>query len=123
MPFQRYSRAEASAIGRNSRRRGRSQEDDHRLTFDPNEFGVHEPNSAEIRLAVFEKCSNRRTDRQTDRHLCFIYIDKLQCPASPRGQHMPGASPFHFIALQLTHTFVIEPIQRGSGGETGRICR
>ena len=35
---------------------------------------------------------------------------------------MPGASPVHFIAPQLTHTFVIEPIQHGSGGEPGRIC-
>ncbi len=50
-----------------------------------------------------------------------IYINKLQCLASPGGQHMPGASPFHFIAPQLTHTFVIEPIQHGSGGETGRL--
>ena len=32
------ARAEASAIGRKSRRRGRSQEDDHNLIFDPNEF-------------------------------------------------------------------------------------
>ena len=47
------------------------------------------------------------------------YIHKLQCPASPGGQHMPGASPFHFIAPQ----FVIEPIQHGSGGETGRLYR
>ena len=61
------ARAEASAIGGKSRRRGRSQEDDHSLTFDPNEFGVREPNSAEIGLAVFEKRSNRRTDRQTVR--------------------------------------------------------
>ena len=55
-----------SAIGRKLRRRGRSQEDDHSLTFDVNEFGVREPNSAEIRLAVFEKRSYRRTHRQTD---------------------------------------------------------
>ncbi len=34
---------------------------------------------------------------------------------------MPGTSPFHFIAPQLTYTFVIEPIQHGSGGETGRL--
>ena len=47
------ARAEASAIGGKSRRRGRSQEDDHSLTFDRNEFGVREPNSAEIGLAVF----------------------------------------------------------------------
>ena len=33
------ARAEASSIGRKSRRRGRSQEDDHSLTFDVNEFG------------------------------------------------------------------------------------
>ena len=44
-----------------SRRRGRSQEDDHSLTLDMNKFGVREPNSAEIGLAVFEKRSNRRT--------------------------------------------------------------
>ena len=47
------ARAEASGMGRKSRRRGRSQEDDHNLTFDANEFGVREPNSAEIRLAIF----------------------------------------------------------------------
>ena len=52
-----------------------------------------------------------------------IILYKLQCTASPAGQHMPGASPFHFIAPQLTHTFVIEPIQHGSGGETGRLYR
>ena len=61
------SRAEASAIGGKSRRRRRSQEDDHSLTFDRNEFGVREPNSAEIGLAVFEKRSYGRTHRQTDR--------------------------------------------------------
>ena len=112
------ARAEASAIGRKSRRRGRNQEDDHNLTFEPNEFGVREPNSAEIRLAVFEKRANRRTHRHSTSPL---YIDKLQCPASPGGQHMPGASSFNFIAPQLTHTFVIEPIQHGSGGETNRL--
>ena len=67
-------RAEASAIGRKWRRRGTSQEDDHSLTFDPNEFGVREPNSAEIGLAVFEKRSNRRTHRQTDRQTPLLYI-------------------------------------------------
>ena len=81
------ARTKASAIGRNSCRRGRSQEDDHNLTFDTNEFGVREPISAEIGLALFEKRSNRRThrrtDRQTDRHISFIYIEELQCPASP----------------------------------------
>ena len=46
-------RLEASAINRKSRRRGRSQQDDHNLTFHLNEFGVGEPNSAEIRYAVF----------------------------------------------------------------------
>ena len=68
--------AEANAIGRKWRRRGRSQEDDHSLTFDANEFGVREPNSAEIGLADFEKRSNRQTHRQTDRQTdsCFIYI-------------------------------------------------
>ena len=54
-----------------SRRRGRSQEDDHSLTFDSNEFGVREPNSAETGLAVFEKRSNRRTHRPTP--LLYIY--------------------------------------------------
>ena len=61
------AQAEASAISGKSRRRGRSQEDDHSLTFNPNEFGVREPNSAEIRPAVFEKRSYGRTRRQTDR--------------------------------------------------------
>ncbi len=84
-------RAEATAIGRKWRRRWRSQEDDHSLTFDPNEFGVRDPNSAEVRLAVFEKRSYGRTDRQTDRQTDTspLYIYKLQCPASPGGQH-PG---------------------------------
>ena len=58
------ARAEASEIG-GKRRRGRSQEDDHGLTFEINEFGVREPNSAEIGRAVFEKLSYGRTDRQT----------------------------------------------------------
>ena len=58
--------AEASAIGGKWRRRGRSQEDDHSLTFDRNKFGVREPNSAEIRLAVFEK-RLQQTDTQTYR--------------------------------------------------------
>ena len=60
------ARAEASAIGVKWRRRGRSQEDDHGLTFEINEFGVREPNLAEIGLAVFEKRSYGRTHRQTD---------------------------------------------------------
>ena len=68
------ARVEASAIGRKSCRCGRSQEDDHNLTFDKNEFGVCKPNLAKIRLTVFEKRSYRRTHRQTDRYLCFIYI-------------------------------------------------
>ena len=34
------ARAEASAIGRKSCRRGSSQEENHNLTFDANEFGV-----------------------------------------------------------------------------------
>ena len=54
-----------------SHRCRRSQEDDHSLTFDPNEFGVRKPNSAEIGLAVLEKRSNRRTHRQTP--LLYIY--------------------------------------------------
>ena len=66
------ARAEASAIGRKWRRRGRSQEDDHSLTFDSNEFGVRDPNSAEIGLAVFEKRSNRPTHRQTDTSPLYI---------------------------------------------------
>ncbi len=67
-----------------SRRRGRSQEDDHSLTFDPNEFGVREPNSAKIGLAVLR---NAPTDGHTDRHLCFMFIDihRLECPAG----HLP----------------------------------
>ena len=64
------ARAEASAIGGKWRRRGRSQEDDHGLTFEINEFGVREPNSAEIGIAVFEKRSYGRTHR----HLSVIYI-------------------------------------------------
>ena len=68
------ARAEASAIGRKSRRRGRSQEDDRNFTFDANEFGVRKPNSAEIGLAYFEKRSNRRTDRQTDTSALFKHI-------------------------------------------------
>ena len=63
------ARAEASAIGRKSPCRGRSQEDDHGLTFEINEFGVREPNSAEIGLAVFEKRSYGRTHRQQARRL------------------------------------------------------
>ena len=62
-----HTRGEASAIVRKWRHRGRSQEDDHSLTFDWNEFGVREPNSAEIGLAVFEKRSYGRTHGQTDR--------------------------------------------------------
>ena len=73
------ARAKASAIGGKWRRCGRSQEDDHSLTFDANEFGEREPNSAEIGLNVFEKRSygrttDRQTNIQTDRHLSFIYI-------------------------------------------------
>ena len=63
------TRAAASAIGRKSRSRERSQEDEHNLTFDANEFGVCEPNSAEIGLAVFLEMlqqTDRQTDRQTD---------------------------------------------------------
>ena len=67
------ARVKASAIGGKWRRRERSQEDKHRLTFDCNEFGVREPNSAEIGLAVFEKRSNRRTHRHTNRRLIYIY--------------------------------------------------
>ena len=57
-----------------SRRRGRSQEDDHSLTFDANEFGVRELTSAEIGLAVFEKSSNRQTHGQTPLLYIYIYI-------------------------------------------------
>ena len=60
------ARAEASAIGGKWRRRGKSQEDDHGLTFEISEFGVREPNSSEIGLAVFEKRSYGRTHRQTE---------------------------------------------------------
>ena len=63
--------------------------------------------------------ANTHTDRQFELYI----LDKLQRPASPGGQHMPGASPFHFIAPQLAHTFVIEPIQHLSGEETGRLYR
>ena len=70
------ARAEASAIGGKRRRRGRSQEDDRGLTFDLNEFGVREQNSAEIGLAVFERRSylraHRQTDRQTDTSPLYI---------------------------------------------------
>ena len=52
--------------------RGRSQEDDHGLTFDQNEFGVRKPNSAEIGLAVFEKRSYGWTHRQTDTSPLYI---------------------------------------------------
>ena len=107
------ARAEASAIGGRWRRRGRSQEDDHGLTFEINEFSVREPNLVEIGLAVFEKRSygrtHRQTDRQTDRHLSFIYI---QAP-------MPG------FARGTTHarcfSFPLHSAAVGSGGETGRL--
>ena len=65
------AQAEACEIGRKSRRRGRSQEDDHSLTFDPNEFGVREPNSAEIRCAVLR---NALTDRHTGIQTPLLYI-------------------------------------------------
>ena len=68
------ARAEASAIGGKRRRRGRSQEDDGGLTFDLNEFGVRERNSAEIGLAVFERRSYVRTHRQTDTQTPLLYI-------------------------------------------------
>ena len=71
------ARAEASLIGGKRRRRGRSQEDDRGLTFDLNEFGVRERNSAEIGLAVFERRSYVRTHRQTHRHLSFLYRDYI----------------------------------------------
>ena len=66
------ARAEASTIGGKWRRRGRSQKDDHSFTFDPNEFGVREPSSAEIGLAVFEKRSYGRTHRQSDTSSLYI---------------------------------------------------
>ena len=68
------ARAEASAIGGKRRRRGRSQEDDRGLTFDLNEFGVRERNSAEIGLAVFERRSYVRAHRQTDTQTPLLYI-------------------------------------------------
>ena len=63
------------------------------------------------------------THTHTDRQFELYILDKLQHPASPGGQHMPAASPLHFIVPQLIHTFVIEPIQHGSGEETGRLYR
>ena len=69
-----HARAEASAIGGKRRRRGRSQEDDRGLTFDLNEFGVHERNSAEIGPAVFERRSYVRAHRQTDTQTPLLYI-------------------------------------------------
>ena len=81
------ARAEASAIGRKWRRRWRSQEDDHSLNFDPNEFGAREPDLAEIGLAVFEKRSYGRThtqtDGQTDRQTPLLYIYVLGSMAHP----------------------------------------
>ena len=72
------TQAEASVIGGRWRRRGRSQEDDHGLTFEINEFSMREPNLVEIGLAVFEKRSygrtHRQTDRQTDRQTPLLYI-------------------------------------------------
>ena len=59
---------------------------------------------------------------QTDRQTPLLYI-QAPMPGFAGEQHMPSASPSHFIAPQLTHTFVIEPIQHGSGGETGRLYR
>ena len=67
-------RAEACALGGKCRRRGRSQEDDHSLTFHKNEFGVRKPNSAEIGLVVFEKRLYGQTDTQTDRQTPVLYI-------------------------------------------------
>ena len=68
------ARAEAGSIGRKSRRRERSTEDDDNLTFDLCRFGVHEPNSVEIRLAVLEILSYRYTDKHTCRHLSSLYV-------------------------------------------------
>ena len=42
--------------------------------FDMDGFGVHEPNSVEIRLALLGD-PDLHTDRQTDRQLSFIYIE------------------------------------------------
>ena len=43
------------------------------------------------------------TDRRTDRHLFFMYIDKLQCPALPGGTHARCFSfPLHIAAVD-TH--------------------
>ena len=91
-------RAEASAIGEKWNGRGRSQEDDHGLTIEINEFGLREPISAEIGLAVFEKRSDGRTHRQTDTSPLFIY--KLQCLASPGGQHPGNTLITQIIDLQ-----------------------
>ena len=104
------ARAEASAIGGKWRRRGISQEDDHGLTLKINEFGVHEPNSAEIGLAAFEKRSygrtHRQTDRQTDRQTPLLYIY-----TSSNARLRPGDNP-----CQVLHSAAV-----GSGGETGRL--
>ena len=75
-------------------RRGRSQKDDHILTFDPNEFGVHEPNSAEIGLAVFEKRSYRRTRRQTP--LLYIYRQ------APMPRLRPGDNTCQVLLLSTS---------------------
>ena len=67
--MRRFRDIRARAERVQSRRRGKSLEDDHSLTLDPNEFGVREPNLAEIGLAVLR---NALTDEYTDRHLSFI---------------------------------------------------
>ena len=68
------ARAEASAIGEKSRRRERSQEDEHNLTFDANEFGVHEPNSTRSDSPFLRNApTDGHTDRQTD--TSPLYID------------------------------------------------
>ena len=89
--------AEASLIGGKSRRRGRSQEDDHGLTFEINEFGVREPNSAEIGLAVFEKRSYGRTHTQTDRQTDRLKIKKYD------QELLPGGFQPTFVPIVFEH--------------------
>ncbi len=107
------ARVEASAIGGKSRRRGRSQEDDHRLTFDRIEFGEREPNSAKIGLAVFEKRSNRWTYRQTD--LSFIYTSS-NARIEPI-QHGSGERQVAFIGRDYSRKYLKMRLMVGEAEE------
>ena len=78
--------------------------------FDENEFGVREPNSAEIRLAVFEKRSYRRTHRQTDRQTSLLYIYRYKYNISRRQLHdkrerLASIAKFVFLSF-TTHDFL-----------------